>query len=381
MLSGSLNMLTGDLDMLTAPVSILTSSTNPRRAEKMSRRSQWPLDRRAVPKDGPSLTLIPRHPGAVVALAFAGAANRLVVAHWPLDPKQPSELLVWDPMAGTVTPPEGGRSDRVLDVAATAGAPNWFTAAMDIPEIPIWDAPSGKRAHVLKADDDVVTVSFSLSGARLAAGWRGRPTGGVVRVWDTLKWAAFPDISVPDRALVRVQLSPDGEAVAVAVWGNDPKISSRVRVFEVQTGKLVKDYPAAVGAIGSIAFSPDGRCLAYGGGTHPIPPEEPVGGVRVRNLADDTETVLQGHKGGIWAIQFGPDGRQLAAAGSARTVWLWDVPTCSLGCGECRTDAGSITAIAFSPDGKRLAAGTARPLAHLGIWAEDVGELWVWNVV
>jgi WD40 repeat protein len=82
------------------------------------------------------------------------------------------------------------------------------------------------------------------------------------------------------------------------------------------------------------------------------------------------ELVLQvGHGGEIYALAFAPDGRTLAAAGSERTVKLWDAST-----GELRAllpHGQRCCAVAFSPDGAILACAGE---GEVVLWQPQTGE-------
>jgi len=77
-----------------------------------------------------------------------------------------------------------------------------------------------------------------------------------------------------------------------------------------------KGYPNGVRAV---AFSPDGRLLAY---AH----VHSVGVLDVTVPTSPAETItLTGHSRTVWALAFSPDGRTLASVRLDKTVRLWDV--------------------------------------------------------
>jgi WD40 repeat protein len=87
----------------------------------------------------------------------------------------------------------------------------------------------------------------------------------------------------------------------------------------------------------------------------------------------DTAT-LQGHTGGVLTIAYAPDGKTLASGGGENCVHLWDVQTrkvrVTLGRaasnpGMPETDIMGFCGLSFSPDGTYLASGCGDGTASL----------------
>jgi WD40 repeat protein len=129
-----------------------------------------------------------------------------------------------------------------------------------------------------------------------------------------------------------------------------------VRLWDLATGRPIGDLPAGhPNWVGSVAFSPDGKTLAGGGG---------YDGLRSRVWLWDLATGrVIGHRltrpdGGIGSVAFSPDGTTLATASGDGTVRLWDLAT-GRQIGKALTGhTGPVTSAAFSPDGKTLASAS-----------------------
>lgn len=110
-----------------------------------------------------------------------------------------------------------------------------------------------------------------------------------------------------------------------------------------------------IGEVWTLAFSPDGQCLATAGFDMNI---------RIWDVATaKVLRTLSGHGEKIIAVAFSPDGRWLASASEDKTVKLWNANTGS----EVRTlmaDSRTALSVAFSPDGTSL-AGEALPYPRL----------------
>src|SRR5262249_53486582 len=143
---------------------------------------------------------------------------------------------------------------------------------------------------------------------------RGIALPGEVKVWDTADGREL--LSVPGKAATRwsealnsVAFSPDGRRLAFAD-------GRTVRVCDATTGNDVHAPGKQQASVNSVAYSPDGRQLASG---------SVEGIVKVWDAGTGQETLAFHHEAGIWTLAFSPDSRRLAAAGGNSTVKIWDL--------------------------------------------------------
>jgi WD40 repeat protein len=237
----------------------------------------------------------------------------------------------------------------------------------------LFDARTAKlKATVRTPWHSLQAVAFSPDGKTLAGGSsnfddRGRPmTGGMIRLWkvaDLLEAfrGAGPGILTlkGHRGLIRaLAFAPNGKLLAAASAeapppGRAPR--GDVKLWDLTTGKEKASLSDHGGKPWCVAFSPNGKLVASGGGD---------GVIRLLDLARGKEIgTLNGHKGIVVALAFSPDGKTLASGGGDPGVLptpgelkLWDV----VGCKEIATLAGhemTVMTVAFAPLGARLASG------------------------
>jgi WD40 repeat protein len=122
-------------------------------------------------------------------------------------------------------------------------------------------------------------------------------------------------------------------------------------------------FTETFGSIHSLAFSPDGNCLACG---------DFNGDIRLwETHTHQLQSILKGHANWVQAVTYSPVDRLLASGSFDCTVKLWDLNT-----GECLKTFAEHTqgvySVAFSPDGNILASGSDDCTVKL--WDVNSGE-------
>jgi WD40 repeat protein len=136
-----------------------------------------------------------------------------------------------------------------------------------------------------------------------------------------------------------IAFSADSKILLAGTWDGS------IRLWDVATGKELRQYPGHKGWVRSVAFSPDGKTFASGGKDKIIRLWETATGKELRRF--------EGHQHWVQNLAFSPDGKLLASRGG--TLRLWDVATGR----EVRriNPCFGMASLAFSPDGKLLAYG------------------------
>jgi WD40 repeat protein len=184
----------------------------------------------------------------------------------------------------------------------------------------LWDLQTGTAKNQFDGVAKGKPLSFALSPDGLLAalatdqGWAGVVNAQTGKE----KWQKRFGRKEPEA--LPVAFSPDGQWLAVAA-----QYSGFVELVVPETGEQPRSLPGLNSRVHSLAFSPDGKLLAAGGG-------QLDGVVQLWDLETGKgRRNLTAHKnplsvaGNVHAVAFSPDGRLLASAGDDGLVKLWSV--------------------------------------------------------
>ena len=175
-------------------------------------------------------------------------------------------------------------------------------------------------------------LQFSANGLELVAtfesgppqAWstvNGKPIlpGSTGAVWGLERVLGSGDASSPitDRAN-SLAFSPDGKTLAVG--SGEPSRSGDITLWDMATGKVVKNYADHhIDSVLALDFTPDGKLLASGGADK---------AVRVTDLSTGKVVkVFEGHTHHVLGLTWRADGRMLASSGADNVVKVWDWTT------------------------------------------------------
>jgi WD40 repeat protein/serine/threonine protein kinase len=296
--------------------------------------------------------------GKITGLAYSPDGLRLAAAH--------NRVTILNVITG-------GRIREFPDRAPAGISSGWFRLAwskdgecLALPRARLVNPDTGLEGPILSNSGGAsYSTAFSQDG-RLFASAAGRhgPDYANARLWSRTT-AGQPRSFTPFKGgfPASVAFSPDSKWLAIGGGAEQwVTLSGFLTVIDVETAKTVFVFEEGPISVWDVSFSPDGKRLAaatgyWSGSGAP-------GEVRIWDTATWRELYrCQGHTACVWCLSFSPDGRRLASVagpynGTGGEVKLWDIDTGQEVCTLQGHDKVTYSAV-FSPDGRHLATGGA----------------------
>jgi WD40 repeat protein len=291
------------------------------------------------------------HAQAASAVAFspdgtqlASAASDQTIKIW--DPEHDPGGLRYTghggPVVALVFSPEG----HVLYSAANAsrGA-----------QVHCWRADNGLRVREYAGHAAPVNaLAVSADGRYVAAG----RNDGTLQVWETATGRMLAGATRHVGAVRSLAFTPQGERLvslglhrdAVPEGDIPPPWQPELRVWNLQAGKVERAVCETDGAWPrALAVNPRQEQIVVG---------DDRGTIRFLDLATLRQTAQwPAHERVVSDLTFGADGRRLASAKWDNTVKVWDVAAGRVVC-VLRGHSQAVLSAVFSPDGRRLASAS-----------------------
>jgi WD40 repeat protein/serine/threonine protein kinase len=264
------------------------------------------------PNTGQLLHDLNGHTSMIWGIAFNADGRRLASTSWD------RTVRVWN--TSTWQCIELPHEAAALGVAFAPNKLQLATSSYD-GTVRIWNLETeslARPAFKLTNNPPINALAYSPNGKYLVMG----AEDGLVRVLnaDSVEELSFSPLRGHNDCVQGIAISPDGKYIASASY------DGTARIWDAATGQLIHTLQGETKErVPSVAFSPDSRYLASAGLD---------GTARIWDIATGRELrTLRGHNRMVWCVAFSPDGKQLAAGGGHRRkgdIRIWDVTALDL---------------------------------------------------
>jgi WD40 repeat protein len=264
----------------------------------------------------------------------------------------------------------------------------------------LWDMDTHKEITKITMHDKPPPVSdsaiaFTPDGKTILARIRdeshndGESDLNSITFWDVATHVQTGEVKLQPGRYSYIVFSPDLKIFATMLRQDDKRIITQdqqhiIKLYETDTGKLLKTIKPRDTSVGLVVFSPDGKTIAAVVGSYSVIHKnlDRFNTVQLWDVKTGNDILtIKGSNYHTNSLAFSPDGKTLASGRESEPIVdLWDVSsgkkiTSLKGslkghenerdyAGRPKTDGVSI--IAFSPNGKLLASG--RDSETIDIW-------------
>lgn len=226
---------------------------------------------------------------------------------------------------------------------------------------------SDKPIHVLRERDvHHATLAFSADSTMLAVGAESR----AIWLFDVQTGKTIRQLEGHRNLTTTLAYAPDGQTLVSS--GSDRIL----KVWDLHTGRLVQAMAGAARTVRCVAYGADGRTLVSCGAdrvTRIWELSESCDDNGHIQLTGKCQHILQGgHSSGIWAVAIDRSSQVVASTGEDHNICLWDRATGRL-LHTLHGHSYTVTAIDFSADGRTLAS--ASPDQTVRLWDYRSGML------
>ena len=307
--------------------------------------------------------------GSIGSVAFSPDGNTIVSCGG-------NNIHLWDSGTNQFLKTLIGHTESVNRVVFSPDGET-IVSVSDDGTIRLWNVHTRKHLKTLMAHaDSVNSVVFSSDGETIASAGNDR----TIRLWNANTGELLKTLTGHIENVNTVAFSPDGKTIAsgsgklVYLGGREDSgtcVGQEIRLWNANTGELIKTLIGHTSVVNSVVFSPDGNTIASGSG-HLMGYEGVASAgeeVRLWNAhTGELIKTLTEHKEVVSSVAFSPDGNlivsgdwydwdgYLSSGTWSGEIRVWDAHT-----GEhLKTligHTGGVSSVAFSPDGKTLASG------------------------
>lgn len=272
-------------------------------------------------RDSGNVLHILKHPVGVTSLDFSPNGTQIVTTSYD------GTVRVWDWMNNKTLLELKGHEGTIWSVVFSPDGKSIASSGED-KIIRLWDAASGNLIKTFTGHTrNIWKVRFSPDGKYLfSSGFDAD-----IKVWDIATGSLLRTMSDHSEAVVGLAISPDGKLVAS---GSDDKT---IKLWDFNTGKLIRTMKTDDAHMYAVAFSPDGKRIISGSRDKDnlgeafqnfLGDSDGNKGVSMRLWDVETGKLLQTmseHYNDVMDVSFSQDGKWIVSASTDKIARLWQV--------------------------------------------------------
>jgi WD40 repeat protein len=205
------------------------------------------------------------HTGTVWSLDFSPDGKTIASCG------EDATIKLWSVESGQMIQTFHGHTRNVWDVKFSPDGNTLASGSFD-KTVRIWNLSDGKLLHILTDHTEaVVALAFSPDGQKLVS----TSDDKTIKLWNTNNWGLIQSLNVPEHNQA-ADFSPDnkllltggrdkaalGEFLQNIFGDSEYNKGVSMRLWDVQTGKLLQTFSKHSNDVNDVSFSPDGKWIA-----------------------------------------------------------------------------------------------------------------------